>query len=137
MGGPSVILPVPMFAPSSRPPVPRGPAVKFAVLGLLLGILAYIAFFWQGPTRIVDPTETPPEPPVVEAPTLDRAVLAKARDGSREERLVLEPEPLSYLLEKSLNVSPPVADALGRRTQPVPVADVTAAPDRWRGEWVA
>ncbi len=125
-----------MFAPSSRPPVPRGPAVKFAVLGLLLGILAYIAFFWQGPTRVVDPTETPPEPPVVEAPTLDRAVLTKARDASREERLVLEPEPLSYLLEKSLNVSPPVADALGRRSAPVPVADVAAAPDRWRGEWL-
>ena len=50
-----------MFAPTPRPTVPRGPAVKFAILGLLLGILAYIAFYWQGPKRIVDPTETPVE----------------------------------------------------------------------------
>jgi len=125
-----------MFAPSSRPQVPRGPAVKFAVLGLLLGILAYIAFYWQGPSRVVDPTDTPTEQPVVEVPQLDRALLAEARDATREDRLVFEPAPLSHLLEKALNVSAPVADALGRRAAPVPVAEVAAAPDRWRGEWL-
>lgn len=125
-----------MFAPTPRPTVPRGPAVKFAILGLLLGILAYIAFYWQGPKRIVDPTETPVETPVIEAPQLDRTILAEARDATREQRLVLEAEPLSHLLEKALNVSPPVAEALGRRTAPVPVTEVAAAPDRWRGEWL-
>lgn len=125
-----------MFAPPTRSPVPRGPAVRLAAMGVLLGLLAYIAFFWQGPRRIVDPTEVAVQVPVVEAPQLDRTKLEEAKDGRREDRLVLEPQPLSYLLEKSLNVSAPVAEALGRRREMVPVAEVAAAPERFRGEWL-
>jgi hypothetical protein len=121
---------------SSPAAVPRSPVARLALMALLVAGLLYVVVFWQPAPRF-DPTELN-ESPVVEVitPKLDAAILASARDGSREERLFLEPEPLRHLLERSLNVSPETSQALGVPAAPVPLADLRARPGDYRGRWL-
>lgn len=124
-----------MLAPTRDRVLPTLPPIaRLAVLGVFFGILFY-AFAANSPTK------APPELlPVLETkvvvPTLDAAILAKAQDDSREHRLILEPAPLRHLLETALNVGPTVAAALGLPAEPVPVAELRAAPDAHRGRWL-
>ena len=80
----------------------------------------------------------PPVAPVeVKVPELDPTILDRARDATREERLLLEPEPLAHLLERSLQIVPSVADALGVPDEPIPLSVLRASPDTYRGTYLA
>jgi hypothetical protein len=110
--------------------------VRLAFTAILMAGLAYVVFFWQ-PKAPIDTSEfSEQEPMHVDVPQLDQAILAQARDGTREERLFLEREPLRHLLEKSLNVSPPVALELGMPEEPVPLAELRAHPGSYHGRWL-
>ncbi len=108
-----------------------------ALMGAVLAALVYLAFFLPTPSGAVDPSAIPDlPPPRVEVPELDATLLATARDGTREERLRLEAEPLQHLLAKSLDVGPTVAQALGMPSRPVPVPTIRADAARHRGAWL-
>ena len=117
--------------PSLLPPLP--PAMRFALFGLVIGGLVYgMSAFGGQPKKLEDigaATET-----VV--PSLDHQILALARDSTREERLLLEAEPLRQLLAKAIDVGPSVAAALGMPETPVPVADIRQDITRHRGRWL-
>ncbi len=114
------------------PPIP--PALRFALGGVVVAMLAYL--MWA----IEQPAAAPPTPEApaaqVALPTLDDATLALARDDTREHRLVLEPEPLRHLLAKAIDVGPTVAQALGRPDRMTPVAAVRAEPATFRKRWL-
>lgn len=114
------------------PHIPLG--VRFALFG------AVVAFLVYGMTLVgAPPPPSPrdePQPIVVAVPELDGKILASALDGTREQRLVLEVEPLRHLLAKAIDVGPTVAVALGIPDQPIPVADVRANLAQWRNRWL-
>ncbi|MBK8100061.1 MAG: hypothetical protein IPK26_23405 [Planctomycetes bacterium] len=115
--------------------LPRGPIVQVALLGILIAAVAYLTIYASGPATVVDPTGGPPKT-VTAAPTLDPAILAQAKDATREQRLVLEPEPYGHLLSTALNVVPAMADSLQMPARPVPVAELRANRESWRGRWL-
>ncbi|HEX6813718.1 MAG TPA: hypothetical protein VF384_19010 [Planctomycetota bacterium] len=124
-----------MLAPRTRllPSVP--PAVRLGFLGLCLALLAYVALVWQPseptPVEVVSPVE-----PAVVVPQVDAGILAGARDATREERLLLEAEPLRHLLTLAIDVGPTVASALGMPEQPLAVADLRENTNARRGRWL-
>ena len=118
--------------PRLLPPIP--PLARLAILGVFLGILFYVPNLFQPappPAEAIAAAE-----PAVVVPTLDSGVLATAKDATREQRLLLEAEPLRHLLGEAINVGPSVAVALGMPDQPVPLATVRSNPDEWRGRWL-
>ena len=83
------------------PPIPVG--LRFALAGAVVAFVAYA--LW-----VIEPGAAPllaPDVPVstVPVPVLDDAIVAGARDDTREHRLVLEPEPLRHLLAKAIDVA--------------------------------
>ena len=72
----------------------------------------------------------------VTVPALDEALLAKTRDATRQDRLLIEKEPLAHLLAEALDVGPSVAAALDMPAEMVPIADLRAATDAWRHRWL-
>jgi hypothetical protein len=121
------------------PPPPRilpslPPHLRLVLAGAVVG-----ALFWfvlaldQTPPARVDP---PTVAPAVQVPTLDANLLAEAKDQTREQRLLLETEPVRHLLEKAIDVVPTVARALGMPPKPVPLAELRAQPERHRGRWL-
>jgi hypothetical protein len=123
-----------MHAPRPQliPPIP-GP-VRFLVFGVVIAILVYGMSSVGNEPAVRDASEPPAV--TVAVPQLDRNVLAQARDDSREQRLVLETEPLRHLLARAIDVGPTVAAALGLPDQPVPVATIRADKASWRGRWL-
>lgn len=128
--------------PTTRPTdvpaasMPRGTLVRLGACAVLCAVLVYIVLFWN-PGPVLDPVDTKlPEPALVDVPTLDRELLGKAKDRTREERLFLEAEPLSHLLSQSLNVSPEAARAMGMPERMPPVAALRTHPAEWRGRWI-
>ncbi len=124
-----------MFAdhrPAILPIVP--PWVRFAIAGFVLAFLVYFAAFWNPGETIPSQPEMPAA--VVPVPRLDRDLLERALDSTREERLFLEPEPMRHLLAVAIDVVPSVALALGMPERPVPLAEIQAAPAEWRGRWL-
>lgn len=113
-------------------PVPHW--AKFAVLGGVVGAGFYVAWTLQ-PAKPPDDDVRPNEP-VIAVPHVDRSVLALARDDSRENRLLLEAEPLRHLLGIAIDVGPTVALALGSPDTPIPIATVRADTDSVRGRWL-
>ncbi len=115
------------------PPIP--PAVRFAMSGLLLAGILYLGLFWEPGTT---PTHHQPATPdiVVPVPNLNHELLATARDATREQRILLEPEPYRHLLAVAMDVVPSVAAALGMPDEPVALAEVQAHPDKWRSRWL-
>lgn len=114
------------------PPIPVG--LRFALAGAVVAFVAYA--LW-----VIEPGAAPllaPDVPVstVPVPVLDDAIVAGARDDTREHRLVLEPEPLRHLLAKAIDVGPTVAAALGRPLTPLPLAQVRARPGEFRKRWL-
>jgi hypothetical protein len=114
------------------PPIP--PALRFALGGVVVAMLAYTMWALERP----DAAPAEPDAPAAQValPQLDDAALALALDGTREQRLVLEPEPLRHLLAKAIDVGPTVAQALGRPDRMTPVAEVRAAPATFRKRWL-
>lgn len=123
--------------PTATPTLlPRmSPLTRLILSGALLAGLFYLLLFWT-PAPEPERTDVAAPPIVVAVPILDTALLATAKDGSRDERLVLEAEPLQHLLAKSIDVGPTVAAALGMPADPVPLAELQEAPERWRGRWL-
>ncbi|MFO1077644.1 MAG: hypothetical protein U1E73_07945 [Planctomycetota bacterium] len=121
--------------PSARAPwqVRVPPVIKYGILAAFAGALAYVSFFGGG--RTPPPAPTPP-PIEIAVPILDSAIVAAAGDATREQRLVIEPEPLRHLLEKAIDVGPVQASALGMPEQPMPVAEVRERIGELRGHWL-
>jgi hypothetical protein len=114
------------------PPIP--PALRFSIAGIVIGILVY-AMASLEPAPVVRP-EHELAPSVVVVPELDHRILACAKDGTREQRLVIEVEPLRHLLAKAIDVGPTVARALGATERAVPVAEVRDRLDQMRWRWL-
>ncbi|MBM4060546.1 MAG: hypothetical protein FJ265_05555 [Planctomycetes bacterium] len=118
--------------PRLLPAIP--PYVRLAILGIFLGVVIYVPLAAE---RAGQPGAAPiPEEPRVVVPVLDPKVLAGAKDDTREHRLLLEVEPLRYLLGEAINVVPAVAAALGTPDEPVAVGEVREDPAKWRGRWL-
>ncbi|MCA8952168.1 MAG: hypothetical protein KDE27_21845, partial [Planctomycetes bacterium] len=109
--------------------------VKMCLLAPLIGGLAYTLVFFGS-----SPVATEPPPPefgtTVRVPDIDAKIVARAQDATREQRLLIEPEPLRHLLEQAIDVTPPVALALGMPGEPIPVAEVRDRRDELRGRWL-
>jgi hypothetical protein len=124
---------------SKRSPLPP-PVItdwwRILAMGVLLAGLVFVTFFYDPSGQ--DQLGT--GPPIVRAqvavPEIDQQLLRSIDDGTRTERLVLEPAPLAHLLEKSIDVVPSVADALGMPREPVPVAMLRASPSTYRGAYL-
>lgn len=118
--------------PRLMPPIP--PMAKLLIAGTLLAAIVYLGGNWGAavaPVEDADPVE-----PRVMVPNLDRSLLAGARDATREQRLVLESEPLRHLLQLAIDVGPTVAAALDLPAEPVPLATLREHPTDWRGRWL-
>ncbi len=129
-----------MLAPRSAsnrirllPPLP--PAARFALAGCVVAILVYGMTLLEHDPATTTPVEGPPRV-VVAVPELDAELLEQARDETREQRLVLEPEPLRHLLAKSIDVGPTVAAALGMPDTPIPVPEVRKRLAELRRRWL-
>src|SRR5262245_35073081 len=91
---------------------PRGAAVRLGLMTLLCAGLGYFALCWQPqPSLVAVPGS--PEPAVPPVPPIDPAILAQVKDGTRKERLQVEPAALQHLLERALTASPPADQPLG------------------------
>lgn len=105
-------------------------------MGMLLSVSVFLAFFYDP----LNPGDLGRQPPIieyrVETPELDPRIMAKIQDDNRLSRLVVEPEPLRHLLEKSMQVVPSVAKALGLSKDSVPLAQLRADPDGLRGHYL-
>lgn len=126
---------MPSFLPAKTsllPPIP--PAFRYVLGGLLVAALGYLltSVEWSD-APVPDPD---PPPAAIAVPTLDSAILGTALDGTREQRLEVEKEPLRHLLQQALDVGPTVAEALGLPDHPVPLEELRADPRRWRGRWL-
>lgn len=120
-------------APRLLPPIP--PWLRLTLAGCVVAAMAYLLYGLEHPEP---DASAPPEvvEKVVAVPRLDQQLLATARDATRAQRLQIEAEPLRHLLAQAINVGPTVAAALGTPEQPVPLADLRAEPDQWRGRWL-
>lgn len=105
-------------------------------MGILLAIFLFAIFFYDASS----PNDLGQQPAIiegrVETPVLDEQVMAMIQDEDRLERLRIEPEPLSHLLEKSLQVVPSVARALGLPNEPIPIERLQADPGAFRGKYL-
>ena len=72
----------------------------------------------------------------VAVPKVDAKILASALDASREQRLLLEAEPLRHLLALAIDVGPTVAAALGMPEQPLAVSELRENTNALRGRWL-
>jgi hypothetical protein len=121
-----------------------GTAGRILLTGALLAALLFVAF------RVLDnrgspmdlgqplPIEGPPQVRVA-VPELDPEILTLVRDGTREQRLVLdatEEKALKHLLAKSANIGPEAARALGRPNDPIEVARLRVDPGSERGRYL-
>lgn len=115
------------------PPLP--PALRYVIGGCVIAMLVYGMTLLEPAAPPSKPDEAPPAA-VVPVPILDSQILAEALDSTREQRLLLETEPLRHLLAKAIDVGPTVAAALGIPDRPVAVAEVRAHPERFRHRWL-
>lgn len=111
----------------------KGEWARIAFMGVLLA--AMVAFFWGESQTTAIPDKPPIEEISTPVPTLDRALLDKVTDDTRTARILVEGEVLLHLLEKSRNVVPTVAKALGMPAEPFPVRDLRNHPQRYRGQY--
>lgn len=115
-----------LFAVSDR--------TRIVFMGVLLAGFAYAVFFYRpaGNAPEVSPVITEKIP----IPELDRALLGQVRDATRNDRIPVEREPLAHLLQKSLQVVPAVARALGMPDEPLPLDVLRANPGANRGRYL-
>ncbi|HEU4420838.1 MAG TPA: hypothetical protein VFT55_18005 [Planctomycetota bacterium] len=115
------------------PSVPR--AIRFACLGVFAAVLAYATLVWQPSAPPAVETVSPVEATVA-VPKVDPKILAGALDRTREQRLLLEVEPLRHLLTLAIDVGPTVAAALGMPEQPLAVGELRENTNALRGRWL-
>jgi len=115
------------------PSVPR--AIRLALLGVFAAVMAYATLVWQ-PSAPPEVETVSPVEAAVAVPMVDAKILAGALDTSREQRLLLEVEPLRHLLALAIDVGPTVAAALGMPEQPLAVSELRENPDALRGRWL-
>lgn len=107
--------------------------MRYVVAGCTIALLVYgMTLLDPAPVKKVD------EPPVSVhvVPELDAKTLDGALDRTREQRLVVEADPLRHLLGKAIDVGPTVAAALGMPAKPVPITEVRANIGQWRRRWL-
>lgn len=125
-----------MFASErKRLSAPISPTARYLIFGTVLAILVYTMTV-MGHTKPPGEEDLGPAEAVVPVPSLDPKILAGARDSTREQRLLLEPEPLRHLLQQAIDVGPSVAAALGMTEQMVPVPELRAKLDQYRWRWL-
>ena len=129
-------MPAPKPKPAEVPFMPRGSAIRLMATAAFCALALYLVVFWNPAVEIQQGTIGEPEAPLVSVPHIDSAVLDKAKDATREQRLFLEAEPLSHLLAQSLNVSPEAARALGMPADMVPITALQTNIGEWRGRWI-
>jgi hypothetical protein len=122
----------------TRKPLPRSPLAdwwRIIAMGVLLAALVWVTFFQSSSGTNLG--SGPPIAPVqVAIPKIDQELLRTARDAEHGDRLVLEPDPLAHLLEKTIDIVPSVAEALGKPEQPVPIAHLRTSPQTYRGAYL-
>lgn len=124
-----------MTAPGPIRLIPRlPPAARYAIAGCVVAMLVYAMASLDPPAPAVAPTSTPDS--VIVVPALDKSILAEAKDASREQRLMLEGEPLRHLLAKAMDVGPRAAAALGAPEAMIPVAKVREELESFRHRWL-
>ena len=117
-------------------PVYVGEGVKILFMGLLLAVLVFIFVLYDpAPDRREQP-ENPISEAILTVPTLEPDIMALARDETRQQRLVREPEPFRHLLEISLDVVPAVARQLGMPLDPLDPQVLQANPELYRGRYL-
>jgi hypothetical protein len=107
---------------------------RIVFLGVLLAGFVYAVFFYRPAGAPVDVS-----PVIIEKapiPVLDQGLLAQVRDATRNDRIPVEREPLAHLLEKSMQVVPAAARALGMPQEPLPFDVVRANPANLRGRYL-
>jgi hypothetical protein len=129
-------MPAPKPKPAEVPFMPRSSAIRLMATAAFCALALYLVVFWNPAVEIQQGTIGEPEAPLVSVPHIDSAVLDKAKDATREQRLFLEAEPLSHLLAQSLNVSPEAARALGMPADMVPITALQTNIGEWRGRWI-
>jgi hypothetical protein len=115
------------------PSIPR--AIRFALLGVFAAVLAYATLIWQ-PSAPPAVEAVSPVEPTIAVPVVDAKILAGALDSTREQRLLLEVEPLRHLLALAIDVGPTVAAALGMPEQPLAVGELRENTNALRGRWL-
>jgi hypothetical protein len=105
------------------------------LLGVFAAVMAYATLVWQ-PSAPPEVETVSPVEAAVAVPMVDAKILAGALDTSREQRLLLEVEPLRHLLALAIDVGPTVAAALGMPEQPLAVSELRENPDALRGRWL-
>lgn len=109
---------------------------RLLLLGLVPALVLFLVFFYD-PEATYVVTEGPPvATTVVRLPELDSAILDQVEDTTREQRLLVEAEPLAHLLERSIDVVPSIATALGMPEQPVAIERLRARPETHRGRYL-
>lgn len=129
------MLGVPNDPQARRMGVPTGVAMRLGFLAVFVASLLYIVLYWN-PEQLVDPTELAQPPLAYDVPELDTSILSRVRDGTREERLLIEGDALQHLLERTYNSSNEISVALGMPAKPVPVSELRADPGAWRARWI-
>jgi hypothetical protein len=108
---------------------------RVLALGVALGVVLFVVLWPVSKPSVKPPPSVTSGRVQIAVPELDRELLATVADATPEQRMMIEPEALSHLLEKSLSVVPTVAEALGRPEQPQAPSILAAAPERFRGSW--
>ncbi|MHC5064716.1 MAG: hypothetical protein ACYTG5_12165, partial [Planctomycetota bacterium] len=105
-------------------------------MGIVLALLLFLSFFYDQ-SNSNDLGNLPPiHHEKVATPVLDAQIMATVQDEDRLERLRIEPEALAHLLEKSSQVVPAVAKALGMPADPIPIEQLQAQPEVFRGRYL-
>ena len=113
--------------------------VILMVIGLVGAIGLLLTLPKLAPPRALTPQAEEPIASTVALPPVDAALLAEVRDGTPQERFVLEPEPFAYLARMSLALVPDHLRLLGEPAFPFATdaaesAELRARPFRLRGE---
>lgn len=111
------------------------PWMRFAMAGVVVAAFLY-AFTLLDSFEQVDNDPEHVLEKFVAVPQLDEKLLSEARDGTRPQRLVLEPDSLRHLLAKSIDVGPTVAAALQIPDEMVAVETLRSETEKWRLRWL-
>jgi len=105
-------------------------------MGLLLGLVLFLYLLpnHEGMNPSVPPIER--EVTNVEAFQPSRQILKKVRDATTADRSVINADAMQHLLKLALNVTPDIAEALQMPERQIPIDDLRAHPDRFRGHYL-
>ncbi|MCA8957033.1 MAG: hypothetical protein KDC87_13225 [Planctomycetes bacterium] len=110
---------------------------RIVAMGVVLALLLFV-FFWPAgkPPNVGRPAVNRPPAVDLEPFRPDPKILAQIRDSDAQERSALDHEPLRHLLQKSYNIGPAAAAALGSNRVEADVEMLSAHPEQHRGAFV-